>query len=195
MKLKPKNKSKDKCEIDKNLINNILGNKIARRYFRTLKNRIKKINHFRIGKGKKYNGEVAANWAMENAYEPPDYSSDCSNFVSKALHQGGIPKDRTWYEGSNAWIRVIELRDWLIYKGYAKEYKDISIANIGDVIQLYRSGHSDKWGWQHSLIVTHIDDNGGIYVSARTRPALNASLLQYYPSIFWSDIRLLKIKA
>lgn len=142
----------------------------------------------------KYRRDIAARWAMENVYETPDYSSDCSNFVSNALHHGGLPKDGTWYKGSNAWIRVLELRNWLIYKGYAKEYKETSMAEIGDVIQLYRSGFSDKWGWQHSLIITHIDDKGGIYVSARTRPALNVSLLQYYPSIFWSDIRLLKIK-
>lgn len=145
-------------------------------------------------RNKKYRGHIAAKWAMENVYEQPDYSSDCSNFISKAIHHGGLPKDGTWYEGSNAWIRVLELRNWLIYKGYAKEYKETSKAEIGDVIQLYRSGYTDKWGWQHSLIVTGIDDNGGIYVSARTRPALNVSLLQYYPSVFWSNIRLLKIK-
>ena len=201
MKLKKnnivKNKDKNIKKIDrdnKKLLNNILGNKIIRTYTRIIKRGLKRVNQFSISKGKKYKGETAAKWAMENVYELPDYSSDCSNFVSKALHHGGLPKDGTWYEGSNAWIRVLELRNWLIYKGYAKEYKETSKAEIGDVIQLYRSGHTDKWGWQHSLIVTYIDDYGEIYVSARTRPARNVSLLQYYPSIFWSNIRLLKIK-
>lgn len=201
MKLKEnsdvKNKAKRKYKGNKNnksLINNILGNKIVRKYARVLKSRIKRINQFSGGKGKKYKGDIAARWAMENAYELPDYGSDCSNFVSKALHQGGIPKDGTWYEGSNAWVRVIELRNWLTYKGYAKEYNDISIAEVGDVIQLYRNGFKDKWGWQHSLIVTEVDSMGGIFVSARTRPALNVSILQYYPSEIWSNIRLLKIK-
>lgn len=174
---------KNEIEALENKKNDIRGNKS------NLKNISKDVRNNR------YMADVAAGWAIENAYEPPDYSSDCSNFISKALHKGGLPKDGTWYEGSNAWIRVIELRNWLIYKGYAKEYKEISKAEIGDVIQLYRSGHADKWGWQHSLMVTHIDSDGGIYVSARTRPARNVNLLQYYPSVFWSDIRLLKIKA
>lgn len=196
MKLREDNAVKGKNKIgedNKGVIKNILGNKIVRKYTRVLKTGLKRINQFSMIKGKRYKGEKAAKWALENVYEEPDYSSDCSNFVSKSLHHGGLPRDGVWYPGSNAWVRVIELRNWLIYKGYAKEYKDISNAAVGDVIQLYRAGFKDKWGWQHSLIVTEVDLKGGIFVSARTRPALNVSILQYYPGLNWSNIRLLKI--
>ncbi|WP_300381441.1 amidase domain-containing protein [Clostridium sp.] len=200
MKLKKDNivkrKFKNKYETsedNKGIIKNILGNKMIRVYYRVIKRGLKRINKFSISKDKRYKGEKAAKWALENVYEEPDYSSDCSNFVSKSLHHGGIPRDGVWYPGSNTWVRVIELRNWLVYKGYAEEYKDISNADVGDVIQLYRSGFKDKWGWQHSLIVTEVDSKGRIFVSARTRPALNVSILQYYPGPNWANIRLLKI--
>ncbi len=57
-----------------------------------------------------YNRIAAKEWANSNAENKSEYPSktvqgtDCANFVSKALHQGGIPEDKTgkWY-GSSTW--------------------------------------------------------------------------------------------
>lgn len=57
-----------------------------------------------------YDRLAARNWARNNAYAAQEYpsstvnGSDCANFVSKALHDGGIPEDKAgkWY-GSTTW--------------------------------------------------------------------------------------------
>lgn len=54
----------------------------------------------------KYNRIKARDWAVANAYKPQEYPSsqvegtDCANFVSKALHAGGIPEDKAgkWFQ-------------------------------------------------------------------------------------------------
>lgn len=143
---------------------------------------------------KKYNGGAAAKWAVENAYVKPDYSNDCTNFVSKALNAGGIKADKIWYAGSNAWIRVNGLRDYLINKRLATESKTMENIKIGDIIQLRKTGINNKWGWQHSLIVTDINKEGKIFVSARTNPARNVGIWEYYPSTRWEEFRVLNIK-
>ena len=57
-----------------------------------------------------YNRKAARDWANNNATNASEYPSsqvpgtDCANFVSKALNDGGIPQDKNgkWY-GSTTW--------------------------------------------------------------------------------------------
>lgn len=140
-----------------------------------------------------YNATAAANWAYNNAYSSPKYDEDCTNFVSKALRAGGVPTDGTWYQDSNAWIRVIELRSWLLNKGYATQYNnDYSYARVGDVIQYY---NYYKQEWRHSVFVTARDNWSSYpYVCAHSNAARNVLASQYYPNgANYSGFRVLHI--
>ncbi|ATD55681.1 amidase domain-containing protein [Clostridium chauvoei] len=138
-----------------------------------------------------YDGTKAAKWASDNWNALEEYEgNDCTNFVSKALNAGGLSIDSIWKPGSYAWIRVISLRNWLVNTGYAKEYKSNNELELGDVVQLY-SRSKDKWS--HSTIITSIDSDGQIYVSAHSYPYHNRPLFSYYPTYAYANIRFLKI--
>lgn len=147
-------------------------------------------NAFNIMATATYDGNAAATWALNNVYSPEDYDgADCTNFVSKAINAGGIPTDSTWYQGSNAWIRVIELKNYLINKGRATEYSSYEYARIGDIIQ-YHNGSV----WRHSVIVTGKDNwNTYPYVSAHSNPQYNISASYYYPNGYFSNYRVLDV--
>ena len=138
-----------------------------------------------------YNRNGAASYAINNAFGAEDYANnDCTNFVSKALLWGGLTTDSTWYKGSYAWIRVINLRDYLISSGRAKQYSSTSYADLGDVIQLY---NKNKQTWSHSVIVT-FKGSGTVYVSAHSYPAKNKDFRDYYPNTsYYSNYRVLHI--
>lgn len=53
-----------------------------------------------------YNRTKAKQYALDHAYDPPQYSSDCANFVSQCLNYGGIPSKQSWRPGANNWIRT-----------------------------------------------------------------------------------------
>lgn len=138
-----------------------------------------------------YNGSTAASWARSHVNDSEDYSVDCTNFVSKALRAGGFPTDGTWYYHSNAWIRVIELRNWLLNRGYASESVGMAYGKKGDVIQLYNASRGE---WRHSVIITYVNDRyGNVYVTAHSNRADNVSIRNYYPSSTYSNARTLRL--
>lgn len=138
-----------------------------------------------------YDGNAAAKWAYDNVYSTPDYGADCTNFVSKAINKGGIPTDSVWYLHSNAWIRVIELRNWLINKGYGTQYSNYSYALIGDIVQFYSPSYGN---WRHSVIVTARDNWSSYpYVSAHSSPQRNVLASYYYPNGSYSDFRVIDV--
>lgn len=139
-----------------------------------------------------YDSRVAASWAYDNVYSTPDYGADCTNFVSKAINKGGIPTDGTWYQDSNAWIRVIELKDWLLNKGYGTQYSNYSYALLGDIIQYYSPSYGN---WRHSVIVTAKDNWSSYpYVSAHSNPQRNVLASYYYPNgTSYTDYRILDV--
>ncbi|MDU1312621.1 amidase domain-containing protein [Clostridium septicum] len=139
-----------------------------------------------------YDGNLAAKWASENWDAEEEYQgNDCTNFVSKCLKNGGLPMDKIWRPGSYAWIRVVNLRNWLVNTGYGVENKDNSNLSLGDVVQLHSRS---KDMWSHSTIITYIDEQGEIYVSAHSYPYYNRPLFSYYPTYAYSNIRYLRIK-
>ncbi|NFK98207.1 hypothetical protein FDC58_18240 [Clostridium botulinum] len=136
-----------------------------------------------------YNRKAASKWALSNVYSSEDYSGqDCTNFVSKALNAGGIPKSSTWCPGSNAWIRVIDLRSYLINNDIATQYSNSNTSQLGDVIQLYNK----KGVWSHSVMVT-MKSGDNIYVSAHSNAYWNRAFDEYYPSSTYSKCRVLHI--
>ncbi|WP_270507441.1 amidase domain-containing protein [Paraclostridium sordellii] len=143
-----------------------------------------------------YNGSTGAAWAKKYAHPKRDsenkYGSvDCTNFASWTLFRGGMPTDKVWYHYSNAWIRVIELRNWLLNKGYATEKDRYQYASLGDIIQ-YKS----KSGvWKHSVVVTSKTSKYPyVRVSAhsKNRSDVNVSGL-YYPNGEFVSYRVLCI--
>lgn len=141
-----------------------------------------------------YNGSKAASWALNHVYDDEVWPGDnCTYFVSSALNAGGLPTDGTWYNNKycGAWIRVIELRNWLLNKGYATETVKMAYGNEGDVIQLF---NASKQQWSHSVIVTYTNHRyGNCYVSAHSNKAYNVSIRNYYPSSTYSNARTLKL--
>ncbi|KAB1438027.1 amidase domain-containing protein [Candidatus Galacturonibacter soehngenii] len=138
-----------------------------------------------------YNGNAAAKWAYDNVYSTPDYDADCTNFVSKAINKGGIPTDSVWYLHSNAWIRVIELRNWLINKGYGTQYSSYSNALIGDIVQFYSPSYGN---WRHSVMVTAKDNWSSYpYVSAHSSPQRNVLASYYYPNGSYTNFRVIDV--
>lgn len=143
----------------------------------------------------RYDGNGAARWAVANCNRvKEDYpNTDCTNFVSKAMFHGGkLPVDKTWYYHSGAWNRVIELRNWLIRKGYAREYDNYKHAYKGDIIQ-YKN-HSNIW--RHSVIVTtRTSSYPYVRVTAHSnnRVDKNVSGL-YYPNGEFKSYRVLQMR-
>ena len=183
------NKIKDLNNKIDNLDNYILSNKPEKNIDEVTKNSetLSNIPMARVT----YDPWKAANWALDNVYSTPDYGADCTNFVSKAIRQGGLPTDSVWYLHSNAWIRVIELRNWLLNKGYATQYRNITYARVGDLVQYYSPSYGN---WRHSVIVTGKDNWSDYpYVSAHSSPKKNILSSYYYPNGSFTDFRVLDV--
>ena len=156
--------------------------KLVKRHKKNLNNALK-INNIQERKYPAYNGIKARNYALRYAknYNPEyqDYNGrggDCTNFASQCIYAGGIPTDNVWYKDSHAWIRVVELRNWLLKKGYARELTVQGNAKEGDLVQLRNSyGY-----WYHSLVVTYRNPTTGeLFVSAHTGDYANRALYTY----------------
>lgn len=157
------------------------------------------INNFR--RSIKYSGEEAANYAIKYALNYNmeytnwnDNGGDCTNFVSQCVMAGGAPSSHVWSKDSNAWVRVKEFRNYFVSNKLAKEILNINNMkfnniNIGDVIQLKRW---DNNIWSHSVIISHINEEGQIFVTAHSIDRLNYGLYNYFPTERYKDLRILK---
>lgn len=130
-----------------------------------------------------YNGEVAANYAYNNAYNYvpgtsvfKDPGGDCTNFVSHSLQAGGWRELGGWYTSNNVWFYNYPYRygyshtwtvadrlyDFLTYSGRAYpvsvKYRK-HLLQKGDVVQIdYKDNNGNYGSWDHTMIVT--DKNG-----------------------------------
>ncbi|MNW60739.1 putative amidase domain protein [compost metagenome] len=100
--------------------------------------------------------DYANKWTSENPpggqdatkYNPDYnyYANDCANYVSQALHAGGIPTDTTWKPKSTAWINTGHsisngLIDYMVdTKGYFKKSTKSSTA-AGGIINALDYSH------------------------------------------------------
>lgn len=109
-----------------------------------------------------------------------DSGGDCTNFVSQALHAGGIKKTSSWKPYSNQWVRVNELHDFLIYDNLAKEHDKLTDNMSGSLIQFF---HREKKAWTHSGILTHQIDDDYLYC-CHSYDKLNYPLSLTYPVIY-----------
>ncbi|MEV5842749.1 DNRLRE domain-containing protein [Streptomyces sp. NPDC051985] len=131
-----------------------------------------------------------ASWAVAHAKQDPMYSSDCTNFVSRALHLGGGMKkkydsyaylneddlDYWWrykgklygYNQSRTWINAAALKNFIYHYALWKTHSTSS-AQLGDVI-FYDWDPSAKDGIEHSSVISRIDANGKIFVAQHSHP-------------------------
>lgn len=111
---------------------------------------------------------------------------DCTNFVSQALKAGGVPTTRTWKPYTNPWIRVKELRDYLIYNKLASEKYIVDSTCLGCVVQFY---NDERKAWTHSGIISYVSDDTCLYC-CHSYDKLNYPLEFTYP-ILYPKIRIL----
>ncbi|WP_317312557.1 amidase domain-containing protein [Clostridium thermobutyricum] len=105
---------------------------------------------------------------------------DCTNFVSQAIWYGGIKQTKTWKPYTNPWLRVNELRNYLIYNNIAREYSSINKNSSGSIVQFY---NKDRKTWTHSGIITYVSNNDILYC-CHSYDKLNFPLSIAYPSIY-----------
>lgn len=79
----------------------------------------------------KYNSNYS-NYASQHA--------DCANFVSQALHEGGIPTDSTWKAGSTTWINVKSLTEYMTSNGYWSSVT-YNVVQPGDIVKYSSMSH------------------------------------------------------
>lgn len=147
-----------------------------------------------------YDREAAADYARAFALtRNPEYNfygtgdgEDCTNFVSQALLFGGwaqVPGslfDRNntnvwWYNdwfqlASHTWIGAPHFHDFLGQTGRAQLVMHLRDLDVGDVIQMQWPGNT---ALTHTVIVTHREPDGTLYVSQHSPGHLNAELLTY----------------
>ena len=91
---------------------------------------------------------------------------DCTNFLSQCIYHGGLPMTAHWYHNnkksySTSWIRVVELRDYLMNNHIARGYYEQMPAYPGGVgISGTPIQFSDGKTWHHSAVVLGRDVNG-----------------------------------
>ncbi|MDE4543121.1 amidase domain-containing protein [Thermoanaerobacterium sp. R66] len=115
-------------------------------------------------------------WALgRNSNYPTNWNSDCADFVSQCLHEGGglpfddihgwyIYKNLTGFYWGNAWSVAKDLMSWLLYYegdnyqgatyigNWGPDYQpdSNSLIQFGDVL-IYDWGTGE--GWSHAAIV------------------------------------------
>ncbi len=117
-----------------------------------------------------------------NSYNPRyrHFDVDCTNFVSQAIHAGGIPMHFTgqrnqgwWYRDgrenwSYSWAVAHSLRNYLARGGPHLKATEVNRADqlqLGDIICYDWEGDGR---WDHNTIVTAIDPRGMPLVNAHT---------------------------
>lgn len=86
----------------------------------------------------------------------PNYTAytctDCVNYVSQAVHEGGIPTDSTWCRDSLAWIITDNFQSYMLNMGYCWEATLESSAKIGAVCMVDQNENSEP---DHAMMVVY----------------------------------------
>lgn len=127
-----------------------------------------------------YSKSKCADYAQRYGADPnlQDYiyfgglqGGDCTNFVSQCIHAGGLPMSSGWYHRSHSsystsWIRVIELRDYLINNNLAQGYyQQIPNYPSGVGVRGTPIQFSNGNQWIHSAIIMGKDGGRGYYTA------------------------------
>ncbi len=125
-----------------------------------------------------YNREKAVAYANAywNSHNPAFRffaTDDCTNYISQCLHAGGFPmefsKSRSrgwWYRnGSYSYSWAVANSFYWYLRGRAQMVSRPEDLSLGDVICVDFEGDGK---WNHSGIVTYIDENHQPYVNTHT---------------------------
>lgn len=124
----------------------------------------------------------------------PEYESfdktggDCTNFASQIINYGNVETDYAWKPYTIPWIRVNELRDYLIYNNLAVETDTLSENSTGSLIQFF---HPDKQIWSHTGFITYSLKNDFLYC-CHSYDKLNYPLSLSYPTVY-KKIRIITL--
>ena len=97
------------------------------------------------------------------------YSSDCANFVSQCLYAGGVPTSSEWRKDTTTWIRVKELRPYMVNNGYATR-ESYTNATAGSFATTTSEGHA--------VLIT-LNDGAKVAYTAHTRDVKNQVISTY----------------
>lgn len=104
-------------------------------------------------------------------HDPANGNYDCTNYASNVLYAGGANIDKTgrlqWYPDNSTWIRVNELRPYLINNTstgpVGVRYSKFGSLETGDLIQMRRKGDSR---YKHTVVV--YNKGGNPWVTAHS---------------------------
>lgn len=110
----------------------------------------------------KYNNSSYRHWVTGNAH------TDCANFISQALHAGGIPKDSTWTcntsTGTSAWINVSALTSYMFSNKHYWSPIPTSAVAVGDIM---------SYGSYSHIVMITAHDGVSFRYSGHTNDRLN----------------------
>ncbi|MFE6716052.1 DNRLRE domain-containing protein [Streptomyces albidoflavus] len=158
-----------------------------------------------------------SNWAKKNWNSRHQYSQDCTNFVSKALHHGGgmrMKGSGKGKKGNDHWWR--QTHHSPAHSGGGVYYVDSYTWRISYMLSDFFIGHSDgkwlgssqskakvgdvvffNWGgrgkWDHAGIITKVK-GGKAYVTAHNKNRLNQSFDKFMKSERGTTAAIVRVK-
>lgn len=112
------------------------------------------------------------------------YSNDCANFVSQCLRAGGLPStvasgwwsnthskgsaqpDTSYSQSTSTWVRVLELKDYLIGLGYTENrLYNSNGAKKGNPI------YYDAGSTHHIVMIVEVTSSGNVLICGHTQDA------------------------
>ena len=135
-------------------------------------------------------GAYAADYAMVNNYKYPEYGSDCTNYASQIIHEGGgLPTTSQWNiwagTGTLAWKSWVNVGAFCTYWGEVRGNIGNTCSTLAKVNQYAEPGDFLVWRNQATLEYEHTQfvqskTNGEVYCSQHSMPYYNKRLNSRY---------------
>lgn len=134
--------------------------------------------------------KYAADYAMVNNYKYPEYGSDCTNYASQIIHEGGgLPTTSQWNiwtgTGTLAWKSWVNVGAFCTYWGEVRGNIGNTCSTLAKVNQYAEPGDFLVWRNQSTLEYEHTQfvqskTNGEVYCSQHSMPYYNKQLNSRY---------------
>lgn len=134
--------------------------------------------------------KYAADYAMVNNYKYPEYGSDCTNYASQIIHEGGgLPTTSQWNiwagTGTLAWKSWVNVGAFCTYWGEVRGNIGNTCSTLAKVNQYAEPGDFLVWRNQATLEYEHTQfvqskTNGEVYCSQHSMPYYNKRLNSRY---------------
>lgn len=119
--------------------------------------------------------------------------TDCANFVSQCLFAGGVPMEDPWHyytpyapgtpSYGDAWVKTVQLRNYLISRGYASECSKSQLKK-GDIVYTVRN--NDISDLPHVVFVSKdVGSDGVVYVCGHTSDQNDVARNPDTPSVYY----------